>query len=166
MHRDHPVLATALAATFRPAPGARGVWGNAWSQLRHHVARELDLFRRCSSQASSRELLASFDGPARAIRCACSIARRAADIGIEMTAGLHVGDCQAGMNGIHGHAVDLAREIEKHAGRGEILVSATVRDLVTGSGISFRRKGLLGPSASEVFSVMTAEHSLVQRIGA
>jgi class 3 adenylate cyclase len=87
-----------------------------------------------------------------------------------MTAGLHVGDCQAGvqagMKGIHGHAVDLAREIEKHAGRGEILVSATVRNLVTGSGISFRRKGLLGPSASEVFSVMTAEDSMVQRIGA
>lgn len=165
VRRIHPTLATVLVATFRES-GTRGTGNNAWPRFEDYVRKELDWFRRRESLQNGRDLLASFDGPARAIHCACSISEHASRMGIEMTAGLHVGECRTGIDGIRGSAVEMARAIEQYAGRGEILVSGSVRDLVTGSGICFQRKGVLRVSVSEMLSLLTVERSLAQRIGA
>jgi hypothetical protein len=166
VRRIHPTLATVLVATFRQEPDTGGTGNNAWPRLQDHVRKELDSFRCRESLQNGRDVLACFDGPARAVHCACSIAEHASRMGIEMTAGLYVGECQTGIDGIRGSAVEMARAIEQYAGRGEILVSGSVRDLVTGSGICFQRKGVLRVSGSEMLSILTVERNLAQRIGA
>ena len=86
--------------------------------------------------------LATFDGPARAIRCACAISEYALRLGIEVRAGLHTGECDLlEENRVGGVAVDIGREIRERAGPDEVLVSHTVRDLVAGSGLSFEERG-------------------------
>jgi class 3 adenylate cyclase len=85
--------------------------------------------------------LASFDGPARAIRCAASIANQVKDLGIEVRTGLHTGECEV-MNGdVGGLAVHIGARVMGAAGPGEVLVSSTVKDLVVGSGIEFEDRG-------------------------
>jgi DNA-binding winged helix-turn-helix (wHTH) protein len=86
--------------------------------------------------------LGTFDGPARAIRCACSIAAFAQKLGLECGLGLHTGECdRVGLSGLGGVAVDIAAEVARRAGPGEVLVSSTVRDLVAGSGFRFEPRG-------------------------
>jgi class 3 adenylate cyclase len=85
--------------------------------------------------------LATFDGPARAIRCAASIAEAVRGLGIEIRTGLHTGECEV-MNGdLGGLAVHIAARVMASAGPGEVLVSSTVKDLVVGSGIAFQERG-------------------------
>ena len=156
--RAEPVLATVISASFelprantsRP-PGCGSACGTTstgnWS------GRE---GRDFSHGAHS--LLASFDGPARAIRCACTIAHHAARLGIVFRIGLHIGECEIRTGGIRGAAVDTAREIAQRAGEAEIVTSATVRDLVTGSGISFQAKGMLeGRGETAGIALLTVE---------
>jgi class 3 adenylate cyclase len=85
--------------------------------------------------------LATFDGPARAIRCAASIAEGVRGLGIQIRTGLHTGECEV-MNGdLGGLAVHIAARVMASAGPGEVLVSSTVKDLVVGSGIEFQERG-------------------------
>lgn len=86
-------------------------------------------------------LLATFDGPARAIRSACAIAQSVRDVGIEIRAGLHTGEIELTQDGIHGIAVHIAARVIANADPGEVLVSSTVKDLVAGSGIRFADRG-------------------------
>ena len=85
---------------------------------------------------------ASFDGPARAIRCACSIQGAVAGLGLEIRAGIHTGECEIIDEKVAGIAVSIGARVAARAGPGEVLVSQTVKDLVAGSGIEFTERGL------------------------
>jgi class 3 adenylate cyclase len=86
-------------------------------------------------------LLAVFDGPARAVRCAQSIAAAVHDLGVEIRAGLHTGEIELDGSDVRGVAVHIGARIAALAGAGEVLVSSTVKDLVAGSGIEFEDRG-------------------------
>ena len=96
--------------------------------------------------------LALFDGPARAIRCACAIAKRAAWLGVTVAAGLHTGECDCSGALPAGIAVQVADKIVRGAAAGEIVVSSTVSDLVAGSGIELQPRGWL--DAQEFISTL------------
>lgn len=102
-------------------------------------------------------LLATFDGPGRAIHCAKSISKRLEGLGIKIRSGLHTGEVEMRGKDIGGISVNIASRIESVANSGEILVSRTVTDLVAGSGINFESSGsyeLKGiPGTVELFSV-------------
>ena len=83
-------------------------------------------------------ILVTFDGPARAIRCACAVVGALRSAGHDARAGLHSGECDAAGDEIGGVAVQIARGVTDLADPGEVLVSQTVRDLVFGSAITFR----------------------------
>ena len=85
--------------------------------------------------------LATFDGPARAIRCARSIADELGRLGLAVRAGLHTGECELVDGSVRGIAVHIGARVAGKAGPGEVLVSSTVKDLVAGSGIAFDDRG-------------------------
>jgi class 3 adenylate cyclase len=85
--------------------------------------------------------LATFDGPARAIRCACAIRSAASDLHLEVRVGLHTGEIEVRGDDIGGIAVHIGQRVSALAEPSEILVSSTVKDLVAGSGIEFERRG-------------------------
>jgi class 3 adenylate cyclase len=81
--------------------------------------------------------MATFDGPARAVQCASTIRDATLAIGVDVRAGLHVGECEVRGDDIGGLAVHIAARVADAAGPGQILVSSTVKDLVEGSGLGF-----------------------------
>ena len=85
--------------------------------------------------------LATFDGPARAVRCALRIAERSDVAGVPVRAGLHTGECERVGADVAGIAVHIAARVMGEAGAGEVLVSRTVTDLVAGSGLRFESRG-------------------------
>jgi class 3 adenylate cyclase len=100
--------------------------------------------------------LATFDGPARAIRCADAIARGIRGIGIEIRAGLHAGEVEKRGDDVGGIGVHIAARVMGAAGPGEVLVSSTVTDLVAGSGLAFAERGahvLKGVPGNGLFAV-------------
>jgi class 3 adenylate cyclase len=101
--------------------------------------------------------LATFEGPARSIECARALAEATPQIGIEIRAGIHTGECELIGDDIGGMCVHLAARVCRFAGPGEVLVSRTVKDLVVGSGIEFEERGaheLKGvPGQWELFAV-------------
>ncbi len=116
-----------------------------WRELleRHNalVRRELLRHRGREVDSAGDGFLATFDGPARAIRCASAIVEGAHAIGIEVRAGLHTGECEIADGKVAGVAVHTGARVAGHAGGGEVLVSSTVKDLVAGSGIAFTERG-------------------------
>lgn len=86
-------------------------------------------------------LFATFDGPARAIRCAMAMGAALQEIGIAIRAGLHTGEVEASGDKVSGMAVHIGARVMSHAGSGEVLVSGTAKDLVAGSGIGFEERG-------------------------
>jgi class 3 adenylate cyclase len=86
-------------------------------------------------------VLATFDRPTLAVRCALAISRHAGDEGVQVRAGVHAGECEVTDNDISGVAAHIGSRIMALAGPGEVLVSATVRDLVFGSGVDFEDRG-------------------------
>jgi pimeloyl-ACP methyl ester carboxylesterase/class 3 adenylate cyclase len=117
----------------------------AWRELleRHHeiVRRELGRFRGKEMDAAGDGFFASFDGPARAIRCACAIVDGVGDLGLGVRTGLHTGECELIDGKVAGIAVHTGSRVASRAGPGEVLVSSTVKDLVAGSGIRFEERG-------------------------
>lgn len=106
--------------------------------LRASAKREIQRFRGHQMQSGA-ATLATFDGPARAIRCADAVLRLATDHATSFRAGLHTGECErVGSSTVRGTAVEIAADVLAEAKNGEILVSSTVKDLVAGSGISFQ----------------------------
>jgi class 3 adenylate cyclase len=85
---------------------------------------------------------ASFDGPARAIRCACAISESVGGLGLDVRAGLHTGECELVDGKVAGIAVHTGARVASEAHPGEVLVSSTVKDLVAGSGIQFEDRGV------------------------
>jgi class 3 adenylate cyclase len=117
----------------------------AWRELleRHHslVRRQLLRFRGKEVDTVGDGFFASFDGPARAIRCACAVVDAVHELGIDVRAGLHTGECELVEGKVAGIAVHTGARVASHAQPGEVLVSRTVRDLVAGSGIGFHDRG-------------------------
>jgi class 3 adenylate cyclase/pimeloyl-ACP methyl ester carboxylesterase len=140
------VLATLLftdivGSTNRAAElGDRG-----WRELlgRHHdvVRRELARFRGEERDTAGDGFFATFDGPARAIRCAQVIIERVRELGLEIRAGLHTGECELHDGKVAGIAVSIAARVAAEAAGGEVLVTGTVKDLVAGSGLTFDPRG-------------------------
>jgi class 3 adenylate cyclase len=116
-----------------------------WRELlsSHHalVRRELARFRGREVDTAGDGFLATFDGPARAIRCGVTIRDAVDALGLELRAGLHTGECEVLGDKVAGIAVHTGARISGIARPGEVLVSATVRDLVAGSGIEFEDRG-------------------------
>ena len=102
-------------------------------QLQHFRGREVD--------TTGDGFFATFDGPARAIRAACAIRDSVRELGIDIRAGLHTGECELMQDKVGGIAVHTGARVADAAGPGEVFVSSTVRDLVSGSGITFEERG-------------------------
>ena len=102
------------------------------------VRRELARFRGREIKTAGDGFFAAFDGPARAVRCACAVSRGMQSLGLEVRAGLHTGECEIMGDDMGGIAVHIGARIAALAAPGEVLVSSTVKDLVAGSGLSFR----------------------------
>jgi pimeloyl-ACP methyl ester carboxylesterase len=117
-----------------------------WSELleRHHafVRRELLRFRGREVDTAGDGFFATFDGPARAIRCARSIVDGVHDLGLAVRAGLHTGECEVADGKVSGIAVHTGARVAAQALADEVLVSSTVKDLVAGSGITFAERGV------------------------
>ncbi len=140
------VLATVLFTDIVGSTAKTAELGDSrWRELlqAHHalIRRQLTRFRGTELDTAGDGFFASFDGPARAIRCACAISEGVRDLGLEVRAGLHAGECER-MNGkVGGIAVHIGARVAAEAAAGEVLVSSTVKDLVAGSGIGFRERG-------------------------
>lgn len=117
----------------------------AWKRLLavHHedVSRLLDRFRGREVKTTGDGFLAHFDAPARAIECALAICNAARKLGIEVRAGVHTGEVEVTDGDLGGVAVHLAARIMADAGPGEVLVSATSRELASGAGVEFVDRG-------------------------
>jgi len=109
----------------------------------HHrtVRREFARFRGNEVKSLGDGFLATFDGPARAVRCARSIIEAVGPLDLQVRSGLHTGEIEIVENDVQGIAVHVASRISALAGPGEVLVSRTVRDLVAGSGLRFVERG-------------------------
>jgi class 3 adenylate cyclase len=116
-------------------------WRQLLEALEGLVGAELDRFRGRAIKTMGDGFLATFDGPARAIRCAVAIRAAAAEFGLEVSCGLHTGEVEVMGADVGGIAVHIGARVGALAGPGEVLVSGTVRDLVVGSGISFEDRG-------------------------
>ena len=116
-----------------------------WHELleRHHgvVRSQLARFRGREVDTAGDGFFATFDGPARAIQCACAIASSVRDLGIDIRAGLHTGEVELADERPRGIAVHIGARVSARAEPGEVLVSNTVKDLVAGSGIEFDERG-------------------------
>jgi class 3 adenylate cyclase/esterase/lipase len=106
------------------------------------IRLELGRFRGQEVKTTGDGFLAAFDGPGRAINCARAIAGRSRELGIEVRAGVHTGECEMRGDDLAGIAVHIGARVAALAGPGEVLVTSTVRDLVAGSGIEFNEHGL------------------------
>jgi len=133
-----------------------------WRELleQHHalVRRQLTRFSGKEVDTAGDGFFASFDGPARAIRCACAIRDGVREqLGLDIRAGLHAGECEVVDGKVSGIAVHIGARVAGAAEAGEVLVSSTVRDLVVGTGIAFDERGeheLKGvPGAWKLFAV-------------
>ena len=105
------------------------------------VRNELARYRGRENNTAGDGFMASFDGPARAIRCAIAITSAVEPLGLEVRAGLHTGEVELMGDNIGGIAVHIAARITAEAAAGEVVVSSTTRDLVAGSEIAFESRG-------------------------
>jgi class 3 adenylate cyclase len=108
------------------------------------IRQQLVRFRGRELDTAGDGFFASFEGPARAVRCARAIVDSFGDLDIEVRAGVHTGECEVLENKIGGIAVATGARVAAQAGPGEVLVSSTVKDLVAGSGIAFEDRGVVG----------------------
>jgi class 3 adenylate cyclase len=152
------VFTDIVGSTARAASLGDQRWRSLLDVHDRRVRDELRRFRGREIKATGDGFVASFDGPARAIRCARAIAQAAGKLGIELRIGLHTGECEVRGDDLGGLAVHIAARVGTLAGPGEIFVSGTVKDLVVGSGIDFIDRGdheLKGvPGSWKLFAVV------------
>lgn len=140
------VLATVLFTDIVGSTELTASLGDAeWRNVleRHHalVRRHLAAFRGVEVDTAGDGFFATFDGPARAIACACAIRDEARTLGLELRLGVHTGECELVGGKVAGIAVNMGSRIASLAGPGEVLVSSTVKDLVAGARIEFEERG-------------------------
>jgi pimeloyl-ACP methyl ester carboxylesterase len=146
-HQEDRVLATVLFtdivdSTKLAADLGDRRWSNLLGDYYTTVRGELSRHRGKEVDTAGDGFLATFDGPARAIRCACSIRDLLRPLRLEVRAGLHTGECELIGGKVGGIAVHTGARVGALAGSGEVLVSSTVKDLVAGSGIQFADRGV------------------------
>ena len=117
-------------------------WDDLLRRLHLHIGKEIEWFRGRELDMVDHRLLAIFDGPARAIRCASTITEYASRLEVEMRSGLHTGECEIFDGRVSGTAAEIGVCVADEAKAGEVLVSRTVKDLVAGSGIAFEDRGI------------------------
>ena len=115
----------------------RGLLDNHHTMIRRNLTR----FRGHEVKTTGDGILATFDGPARGVRCACAIGDEIRPLGIDVRAGLHTGECEMIGEDVGGIAVHIGARVAALANAGEVLVSSTVKDLVAGSGLRFSDRG-------------------------
>ena len=140
------VLATVMftdivGSTARAAELGDARWRELLAAYEAALRRELARFRGREVKMLGDGCLATFDGPARAIRCARAIGDAAGAIGLEVRIGIHSGEIELMGSDVGGIAVHIAARVGALASSGEVLVSGTVKDLVAGSGIRFSDRG-------------------------
>jgi class 3 adenylate cyclase len=140
------ILATVLftdivGSTERVATLGDRRWRSLLDAHDRAVREQLRRFRGREINTTGDGFVASFDGTARAIRCAQAIIEVAGNLGVELRAGLHTGECEVRGDDLGGLAVHIAARVSSLAAAGEVLVSGTVNDLVVGSGIEFSERG-------------------------
>jgi len=141
------VLATVMftdivRSTERAAEMGDLRWRGLLNDYYTAVRKELTVFRGREVNTAGDGLLATFDGPNRAIRCACSVRERLRPLGLEVRTRLHTGECELIGDDVGGIAVHIAARVAAMAEPDEVLVSSTVRDLVAGSGLRFADRGM------------------------
>jgi class 3 adenylate cyclase len=146
VHPPDRALATVLftdivSSTERAAALGDGAWTRTLDRHDAMVAREVERHRGRKINTTGDGMLATFDGPARAVRCAQAICEGVLSLGIHVRAGLHTGEIELRGADIGGIAVHIGQRVSALAGPGEVLVSSTVKDLVAGSGITFADRG-------------------------
>jgi class 3 adenylate cyclase len=160
------ILATVLFSDIvGSSEKAVSLGDRAWRRLleQHHdlVRRQLARYRGKEVDTAGDGFFASFDGPARAIRCGCAIADTVRELGLEVRVGVHTGECELVDGKVAGIAVHTGARVAANAQPGEVLVSSTVKDLVAGSGLSFEDRGaheLKGiPGEWRLYAVSRAE---------
>jgi class 3 adenylate cyclase len=142
------VLSTVLFTDIVASTKKQAALGDhAWKKLvtRHHaiVREELRRWHGRENDTAGDGFYATFDGPARAIRCALAVVNRVRDLGIEVRAGVHTGECQLIEGKCAGLTVSIGARVAASAGPGEVVVSQTVKDLVAGSRFCFEDLGVL-----------------------
>jgi class 3 adenylate cyclase len=142
----HRVLATVLFTDIVGSTRlAAEIGDQRWQSLlaeHHRVARrQLERFGGHEVKTVGDGFLATFDGPARAIRCAAAILDGVRELGLDLRAGVHTGEIEVQPDDIAGLAVHIGARISAMASGGEVLVSSTVKDLVVGSGLAFEDRG-------------------------
>ena len=124
---------------------AASVGDTAWrSRLERHnavVRSQLEHFGGREIKQTGDGFLSAFDSPAKAIRCAITICHDMSELGLQVRAGIHLGECEALDDDLGGIAVHIGARIGSAAGPGEVLVSGTVKEAVTGSDIDFKHRG-------------------------
>jgi pimeloyl-ACP methyl ester carboxylesterase len=146
VHEPDRVLATVLftdivGSTERVAHLGDRRWGQLLQEHHGAIRRELDRYRGREIDTAGDGFLATFDGPARAIRCAAAICDVLRPMGLEIRAGIHTGEVELMDSNIGGIAVHIAARVMAAARPGEVLASSTVKDLIAGSGIAFEDRG-------------------------
>ena len=116
-------------------------WHALLDEHRLLVRRDIERFRGRELATTGDGFLASFDGPARAVRCAQAIVQAASALGLGVRAGVHAGEFDLRENDASGLTVHIASRVANLAGAGEVLTSSTVKDLLAGSGIEFEARG-------------------------
>jgi class 3 adenylate cyclase len=140
------VLATVLftdivGSTEKAAEVGDAAWKELLARHDERAKREIERHRGRYVESTGDGLLATFDGPARAVRCAEAIGAAVRDLGLEIRAGCHTGEVELAGDAVHGIAVHIGARIAALTGTSEILVSSTVKDLVVGSGLTFEDAG-------------------------
>jgi class 3 adenylate cyclase len=140
------VLATVLFTDIVDSTRrAKELGDQAWRGLldRHDtlVRRELERFRGREVKTTGDGFLATFDGPARAVRCGQALVEGVKALGLDVRVGVHTGEIEIRNNDIGGIAVHIASRVVGAAGAGDVLVTGTVRDLVAGSSLAFASRG-------------------------
>lgn len=145
-HEPDRVLATVMftdivGSTQRASEVGDSRWRHLLDDWYSLVRKELTAFRGREVDTAGDGLLATFDGPARAIRCACSMRERVHALGLQVRTGLHTGECELVGDKVVGIAVHIGARVAALAHPDEVLVSSTVKDLVAGAGLKFGDRG-------------------------
>lgn len=143
--RDRILATVVFTDIVRSTELAAALGDRRWRELLERyerlVERELARYRGRLVKRMGDGVLATFDGPARAVRSALAIRASAGEIGLELRIGVHTGECEVVANDIAGIAVHLVARVVETAQPGEVITSGTVKDLVVGSGLEFEDRG-------------------------